>query len=325
MKQSIPPPLRVRQLGWLFVVVLMLTRFVSAPVTYAQGDDPAPLVVPPGEVVDGSVATVERSIRVEGHVTGDVTSWSGDIVILGRVDGDVVSYAGQITIAPEAHIGGSVLALAGGVQAGPGAQIAGQLLGGTAERGALASVFDLLSDDDQPASPLDEVRQAVFGLIVTIFLFAFSLLWLALWPRRSAAAALVLRRMPIRSIVVGVLTTLLLAVLAPLAIVLLAATLIGAPLIVFVLLVLLAPYIYGIAVAGRALAQHTLLPRVPGIDRVVVGAIAVLATVVGLVTALAPLSGLVVFVVLGSAGLGAAILSRGGMALPRGVAPVAPR
>jgi hypothetical protein len=173
------------------------------------------------------------------------------------------------------------------------------------------------------------VGRALFGAALGVFLLAFTLLCIAFWPRRTGAASITLRRAPGRALALGLLTTLLLALALPPLGALLAATLVGLPLIVLLLVVAHAPYIYGLATLARAAETLRRAPAAPGpqpgaqawpgagLNSAALGAAAVLAVLTAVVAALAPLWGLALFYVLASPGLGAVVLSRGGLLVPR--------
>lgn len=298
------------------VLLLLAGLLVFPPLAAAQGDEP--LRVPPGERVVGNVATTSQSIVVDGDVTGDVTSWSGDILINGRVGGDVVSYAGRVTLGPAAHVGGSVLAAGHAVQSQPSANIVGQALSGAESGGRMLANAVSLVAPRASAPPATQVGAALFGLMVTLLLLAFPLLWAALWPHRTAAAAYTLRSLPLRAVALGLLTTLVLAaLLLPLSALLL-ATLIGAPLLLLLLLLLHLPYLYGMTVlvhrlgGGPSLRLASTFSPTPRV--ILVAGLA--AALIGLMAARAPLGAALLFYLLASPGLGATILSRGGTELP---------
>ncbi len=299
---------------WLrnMVALLILLGTLSLPsTTHAQ--DEQPLTVPAGQHVDGSVASMTQSIVVDGDVTGDVTSWGGDITVRGHVGGDVVSYAGRVTVDPSAHVDGSVLA-AGGQLEGTTTQVAGEAFGESGDGKAFASVVTLFMPPSSKSTPISSVSNIFFGFLVTVFLTAFSLLWAALWPRRMAVTTATLRDLPQRSFGLGLLSTLVLAAAVLPLTALLTVTIIGLPVIIVLLLLLQLPYIYGFATMVQALGGDC------SPAAIISGPTALIAlgmaALVGIVTAFLPLAGVALFYVLASPGVGAAVLSRGGVLLP---------
>jgi cytoskeletal protein CcmA (bactofilin family) len=69
------------------------------------------------------------SIRVRGHVAGDVTTFGGSIVIEddGQVDGDATAFGGGIRLENEVRIKGDVTVFGGRIQRDPGAAIGGDV------------------------------------------------------------------------------------------------------------------------------------------------------------------------------------------------------
>jgi len=298
---------------WRIVPIILLI-YLLVPGAAAQSGD-GKLVIPAGETYTGNLATATRAIRVEGAVTGDVTSWSGDIEIVGSVGGDVVSYSGQVTIKSNAHVGGHVMALGGTLELDDSKAVSGQTLVGGEGSAALASVFDLFMAGGPGSDNDAAVGRVLLGMVLGVFLAAFCFLCIAFWPVRTAATSLMLRRLPVQSLLLGLLSTMLLALALPPLIALLAATLIGLPLIVVLLALAQAPYVLGLATLARTAGVQ---PRraTAGPERRTLLAGVILALLVAISAALAPLWGLALFYLLASPGLGAALLSRGGLFAP---------
>jgi hypothetical protein len=63
----------------------------------------------PGEVVDGDVVAVGGSVRIDGHVTGEVVAVGGSVDLgpSADVEGDVTAVGGRIHRASGAHVGGT--------------------------------------------------------------------------------------------------------------------------------------------------------------------------------------------------------------------------
>jgi len=292
----------------LLPLLLLLLLMSSVSVARAQNDA---LVIAAGQHVAGNVATIAQDIRVDGTVDGDVTSWNGAITISGSVGGDVVSYGGDVTVGETGRVGGHILASAGVLHQAPGAIVAGQKINGGAGE-ALASLLDLLNPASR-ASPDYVFGRSLFGLALAVLLAAFCLLYMAFWPGRVALAGDTLRRLPGRALTLGLLTTLALALaLLPLVGVLV-ASLVGVPLLFVLLALALALYVYGLVVLARMLSARGAPSATSGRMLAITLALVLLIAVV---VALAPLWGLMLFFVAASPGLGAVVLSRGGMAQP---------
>lgn len=293
---------------YLLLLMIGICLMPGISVARAQGDA---LVIPAGQHMAGNVATIVQDIRVDGIVDGDVTSWNGAITITGRVGGDVVSYGGDVTVGATGRVDGHILASAGVLSQAPGAIVAGQKINGGAGE-ALASLLDLLNPGSG-AGPDDVFGRALFGLALAVLLTAFCLLYTAFWPGRVALASNTLSHLPSRALALGIVTTLALALaFLPLA-GLLVASVIGVPLLLLLLALALAIYVYGLVVLAHMLGIRSVAARAGGR---LVGSTLVLVLLIAVVVALAPLWGLGLFFLLASPGLGAVVLSRGGMAQP---------
>jgi cytoskeletal protein CcmA (bactofilin family) len=297
------------------IALLALWLLAGAGLAHAQNDA---LVVTASQHVAGNVATITQDIRVDGTVDGDVTSWNGAITIAGRVGGDVVSYSGAVTVLPTGRIAGHIFASTGMLHQEQGAVVAGQQISGGAGE-ALASLMDLLNPT-RPSSPDSSLGHVLFGVALAVLLTAFCLLYSAFWPGRVALASDALRRLPGRALTLGLLTTLALALaLLPLAGVLVASV-VGIPLLVALLALALALYIFGLVVLARTLSARAAMPEgeaeVSGLSGRMLAWTLGFVLLIAIVVALAPLWGLALFFLMASPGLGAVVLSRGGMALP---------
>ncbi len=103
------------------------------------------VVVPRGTIVD-EVVVFSGSVTIAGVARGDVVVLDGPVTISGQVGGDVVGLHGTIRLSPSAQVGGNVLA-GGAVAAADGATVAGTIrhdvhftmAGPTAALGALVA------------------------------------------------------------------------------------------------------------------------------------------------------------------------------------------
>jgi hypothetical protein len=69
------------------------------------------------------------SIRVRGHVFGDVTTFGGSIIVeeQGQVDGDATTFGGDIRIAKEVKVGRDVTVFGGRIRRDPAASVGGDV------------------------------------------------------------------------------------------------------------------------------------------------------------------------------------------------------
>lgn len=82
--------------------------------------------VAPGEEVSEATC-FGCSIRVRGHVAGDVTAFGGSIVVedQGQVDGDATAFAGSMRLDDSVKVGGDVTVFGGQIHRAPGATLSG--------------------------------------------------------------------------------------------------------------------------------------------------------------------------------------------------------
>ena len=198
------------------------------------------------------------------------------------------------------------------MQVAPGAAVAGQSINSATGGGALASLLDLIMPGVD-AGAFGGVGRALFAGTAGALLAAFCLLFIAFWPRRTRLAARVLAQTPARALALGALTTLLLALLLPPLGALLVASVVGVPLLLVGVALVLAVYAYGLAVLSQLVGGW--LARRAGSKPGALPFLALLALVlpVMIASALSPLTGAVLFVALALPGVGAAIVSRGGL------------
>jgi hypothetical protein len=297
-------------------VALLLALLLLLPGRALAQNAEAPLRVEAGQQQRSDVVTLQRDIVIDGSVEGDVTSWLGDITVTGKVSGDVVSYSGAVVLAEGARVEGSVMRLAGAIEQHSGAQVAGQVIGEVPIGGMAASLLD--ASGRPLTTSAGWLSYSLLSALLALFTLAIALAAALVWPRRTANISGVLLRAPWRSLALGVVALLLLAQVLVLLAGVLALSLVGLLLLPPLLLLLHLPASYGLAVLAHVLVRRP--GRGP--ERAVTPA--ALALTVGLMLlpivllgVLSPPGGLLLFYLLASAGLGAALLSRGGVLAPR--------
>lgn len=84
--------------------------------------------VGPGEEV-GELTCFGCSIRVRGHVAGDVTAFGGSIVVedQGEVNGDATVFGGGIRLEKDVRVSGDVTVFGGRVRRDPAATVGGDV------------------------------------------------------------------------------------------------------------------------------------------------------------------------------------------------------
>jgi len=116
----------------LFFLALLLCLALST-MAFAVGDHDRTqmghnISIGPGEEVNEATC-FGCSIRIRGHVSGDVTTFGGSIVIedQGEVKGDLSSFAGDIRLDRQVKVGGDVTVFGGHLRRDPAASVAGDV------------------------------------------------------------------------------------------------------------------------------------------------------------------------------------------------------
>ena len=86
------------------------------------------ITVGPGEEVS-QVTCFGCSVRVQGHVAGDVTTFGGGVVVedQGQIGGDLTSFGGNLRLEKETEIGGDVTVFGGRIRRDESAKIGGDV------------------------------------------------------------------------------------------------------------------------------------------------------------------------------------------------------
>jgi len=182
--------------------------------------------------VGGSVAAAAGNVRIDGTVGGDVSAGAGDVRVTetATISGDVAFGGGSILI--DGRIDGDVEAGGESVTLGPNAAIGGELRYDAAQftRDPASTVADGVVNDQNlgsgtPTTMLPSGTAAVYGLLANLVLGVILLL---AFPAFSARLAGRVATSPGKTGGVGLLTLLG----TPIALVLIAVTIVGIPLAV---------------------------------------------------------------------------------------------
>jgi cytoskeletal protein CcmA (bactofilin family) len=181
-----------------------------------------------GETLDGDLLVFGGSVEIEegAVVTGTVIIFGGTLSIDGEVEGDVVVAGGTLELGASAHVRGDVSMVGTTFRRAGEARIDGQIHTDTGLRLNGPEITVPLAPQAQPAMP--QIRfdfhplQGLWNSVVFGFLAVLAMLFLA--PQAARVSRSVIQQ-PVTAGGVG----LLIAFLSPFAIVLLAATLILAP------------------------------------------------------------------------------------------------
>jgi cytoskeletal protein CcmA (bactofilin family) len=178
------------------------------------------IVVPPGEIHDGSAVAVHGRVRVEGTLRGDAIALNGDVEVWGWVTGSVRVVNGRVVLGSAARVDGDVWVANGQVARSPGARVGGRILQGQLG-GPPPTVRRPLAD----AAGRMLARVAALWVLVGSATLAAAVA--ALFPAPVSRIASTLSTAPGASLVAGVL---LWALLPPLGLVL-AVSIVGIPLL----------------------------------------------------------------------------------------------
>jgi hypothetical protein len=216
------------------------------------------------EVPRGAVATeahtVFGDVGVEGYVYGDVRCAFGDVVVNGPVEGDVQTGFGDVYV--NAPVGGSVDVGNGTVRLGPRAHIGEDLsLGnGNAEISTAAVVegerrFGMMSEGSPIMSGGAALANITLWLLTTLGFCAAAMLLAVLARGPLGASARSLESFPGRSILLGLASLPVVALFS----VLLAVTLVGAPLLLLSIPAYLLLIVFGALVSAYWVGRRLLL------------------------------------------------------------------
>lgn len=202
--------------------------------------------VGPEAKVSGAAVAVLGRLAVEGEVDDEAVGVLGGVTINGRVRGEVVSVFGDLELGPKAVVGGDIVVVGGQLIKAPEAEVRGNvvnvpILGGFGDLDWLVTWFKrcLLM-----GRPLAFGANLGWAWGVAASFLAFYVLLALIFPRGIEKCIATFETRPGYSILASVLTVFL----TPVALVLLAVTVIGAVLVPFVGAGLLGAKLFGKAV-----------------------------------------------------------------------------
>lgn len=215
---------------------------LAAEPSSATGSEAAPakgsVHVRSGETVE-QVFVVGGSATIDGKVERDATVFGGNLRVNGKVQKDVVAFGGNVYLGPESRVGGDVTSVAGQVERAEGSEVGGRIQevkGGWSFPLGSRNDSDDDDDSDERHGGWSPVRGLVgFGVSLAA-LVAFALLILlvvAAAPRSVERVGERIAGDPVRSALIGLLVLILIFPLLVMVTVLLAVTIIGIPIVVF--------------------------------------------------------------------------------------------
>lgn len=274
-------PTLARQLRLLTLGLLLCLAIPAVAPALADAADPQERIVITGPVVvdrgdtTGDVVVIDGDVLVRGTVDGDLVVLQGDVTLRGTVKGDVIAGKDKVIVGDRGRIDGD---LRYGDEKPEGAT--SDKVGGDVER------FDF----ESIAAPAGVGIVLGLWLAVTFSIFLLGLVLLLLFPRAADAVA---RSGAGKSLLVGLLTFILLPILALVALV----TIIGLPLGFVLLLAFVVLLAIGYVSAAWLLGRRILKPPKARILAFLVGLVilrllALIPFVGGLISFLATLLGL---------------------------------
>lgn len=120
----------LRSLRMLSACLFVVAAFSCA--AFADGNDRTQvghsIIIAAGEEA-GDATCFGCSIRVRGHVTGDVTAFGGSVVLEdnGEVDGDATTFGGDLRLDRAVKVSGDVTVFGGRIRKDPAASVGGDV------------------------------------------------------------------------------------------------------------------------------------------------------------------------------------------------------
>jgi hypothetical protein len=114
--------------AFALALVLLLASSAFADDSHDRTQAGRSITIAPDEQA-GDVTCFGCSVRVRGHVTGDVTSFGGGVILedQAQVDGDLTSFGGNVRLDQGVKVRGDVTVFGGRIRRDPGASIGGSI------------------------------------------------------------------------------------------------------------------------------------------------------------------------------------------------------
>lgn len=275
----------------LLIAAVILVFLLASPV-WAQVD---------GQ--EGSITRFGEDVEVEEGETvgGSITVFGGDVLIAGTVDGSVAVIGGDAKLESTAVVNGSLSVVGGRIEREAGSRVTGTVTSGSQffPRGRIFVNPSTWFGFSLLASFLMLIGTLALGVIVVAFI-----------PDHTEKIAMFIAREPWQSIGWGF----LLALLIIPAMILLAVTIIGIPIIPVLAIFVAVAYIYGYIAASLLIGK-----RIFEVSKAV-GASLIVETLVGLLVVgllrFIPFIGGLIGLVVGLLGFGAVMLTKFGTGRP---------
>lgn len=196
------------------------------------------------------VVQIGNSIVIDAdtEVRGDVVAMGGGVTVYGNVHGDVVAIGGNVKLHEGVLVLGDAVAIGGRVIRDDGAQVMGE----TVSIAPGVSAFFPWSVGGEPESLGHRIGKVLTGIIVSwLILFFFALIFAGLLARPTDRVGASIRHDPLKAGFAG----LLVMVLSPFALIILAISIIGIPLIPVYIAMLVVAIIWGLVASALELGR----------------------------------------------------------------------
>jgi hypothetical protein len=267
----------------------------------------------PGQIVDGDLVVIGGTASIEygGTVQGDIVIVGGSLRLDGQTTGNAVVIGGAAAVGPRASVGSDLITIGGNLHHETGAHIGGDVI-----TNLPLPVISLppIGSRAAPSVPLSSqlpygagaLGRAVGVFLQSIGLAALAMLLTALLHPQLERVAQAAKAQPLMVGSVG----LLVAVVAPLAVVILAITLILIPIALAAVILLVLAWLFGVVALGMLIGERLAMSVRGSVEPVISAGIGTF--VLGLVVStahLVPCVGWLAPLLVGLLALGAAVVT----------------
>jgi hypothetical protein len=251
---------RIARLSLVTIAGITSVWLALAALFAAPAGPPPRYVLAETDRLEEDLVVMGQTVEVSGHARGSVVVFGGDVNVSGSVDGDVATIGGSVVQAAGSHISGDILVVGGRYEHGGCVEPRGAGTETVVYQGNEQSLREFFNN---PARELlaPRIDRYFIGrrLAAALFSFLLTLAIVAVAPGPVGRASERLLSGSLNIAVIGLIGTVVMLLLAGLALVLLPAP--AAALILGVLLIaLLAVQVFGRVVTyflvGRWLQRH---------------------------------------------------------------------
>jgi hypothetical protein len=224
----------------------------TAETTAAERRVEINLTAEAGEGEDRVVVGQDLVIEKAEVVEGDAVCIGGNLTVRGTVKGDAVSVGGKLTVASTAVIGGDAVTVGGTSDISPQAQVGGEKVAVEGNIPGLKGIKWLGILGEAASDVTKRVVEVVKEVVFFGFLMLVALLVTAFLPRQFGRVAEHLSGDFPRSTLLGV----AIMVLLPLALVFMAVSIVGIPLVPIVILAAVVALLVGYVAMARIIGRR---------------------------------------------------------------------